>query len=80
MEELEVGRSVRDMEQRMRDAFDVFDVNRSGYLDADEVMGILTRVGGTKPMTQHDAAEFIKLFDCNEDQKMQIDECKLALP
>lgn len=60
----------------LKDSFRIFDKDNSGCIDANEVLEILTRVGGGNPMTQDDAKEFIKMFDQNGDGKMQASALK----
>ena len=60
--------------KNMKEAFEVFDADGSGYLDTEELMLILTRAGGGNPMTEDDAKSFITLFDHNGDGKMQYTE------
>jgi len=60
--------------QVLKDSFAAFDTDGSGCLDHDEVLSILTRVGGGNPMSKDDAEDFIKMFDVNGDGKMQLAE------
>ena len=62
----------------LRMAFDVFDVDGSGSLSAEEVVSILTRPG-TKSMSEKEATDFITSFDENEDGGMDIEEFVVAM-
>ena len=64
----------------LKSAFNHFDADGSGSLDTDEVIQILTRVGGGNPMSEADAKEFIGLFDHDGSGRMEINECKSAKP
>merc|ERR1712216_678150 len=58
----------------LKESFRIFDMDDSGHLDTEEVIEILTRVGGGNPMSKEDATEFIQMFDVNGDGKMQCAE------
>jgi len=58
----------------LKDSFRCFDLDDSGTLEKEEVLTILTRVGGGNPMTEADALEFIALFDQDGDGKMNCAE------
>ena len=54
---------------RLRAAFALFDTDKSGFLDADELRAVLTRPGSTNPeMSKEVAEEIISEFDTNGAQ------------
>ena len=60
-------------------SFQQFDVDGSGTLTPDEVVAILTRAAGGRPMTIEDAEQFIGLFDVNGDGKLDYGEFCTAM-
>ena len=64
----------------LKESFRIFDMDDSGALETDEVIEILTRVGGGNAMSKQDAKEFIEMFDQNGDGKMQVGECEQQQP
>ena len=63
--------------QRIIDAFQRFDTDGSGKLEAEEVVNILTR-SSKRAMTKAEANKFIKQFDRNGDGQMDIKEFSRA--
>ena len=51
--------------QKLKESFDIFDEDGSGELSTEEVLTILTRMGGGTALTDEDAKEFIEEFDRN---------------
>ena len=66
----------------LEQAFAVFDKDANGKLSAAEMMGILTRSGGGKPLAKADAEAIIALFDTDQDGQldMKASGCLLTLP
>ena len=62
------------LQQLLRRAFSTFDQDQSGTLTASEMMGILTRSGGGKPMSRNDAQKLIDAFDVNGDGMLNLEE------
>ena len=60
--------------EKLRNAFETFDVNGDGCLDKSELLAVLTRAGGGSSMKEEDALEFLELFDANNDGAMQYTE------
>ena len=52
-----------ELAARLRHAFNVFDVDKSGTLSAAELRAVLTRPGGGQPMSEEDASQLLKEFD-----------------
>lgn len=65
--------------QRLRDAFNAFDTDKSGTITADELKGILTRKSGGQPLSALDAENLVASFDANGDNVLQLDEFIRAL-
>ena len=59
--------------QKIVDAFMRFDTDKSGTLEHDEVLNILTRKTG-KQMSMDEGKAFLKKFDRNMDGKLNIAE------
>ena len=75
-----------DAEGRLRKAFKIFDADNSGYLTADEMTKILTRLTGREydtdgngKLSVEEAQEFIADFDVDEDGRLSIDEFITAI-
>ena len=51
------------MAAAIRAGFALFDTDNNGYLTLNELVGILTRPGGGSPMTEEEAAAFVKAHD-----------------
>jgi len=60
--------------KNLKEAFELFDADGSGYLDDAEMLQILTRASGGTALDEKDAKEFIAIFDHNKDGKMQYTE------
>ena len=58
----------------LNNAFLAFDVDKSGKLSAAEMMGILTRSGGGRPLSRKDAQQIISTFDVNGDGQLDLGE------
>ena len=54
-------------DSQIRQAFEVFDTDKSGTLTVDELAGVLTSPGGGAPMTPTEARQFVAKFDANGD-------------
>ena len=67
-------------EEMLRDAFKLFDTEEPhGFLTVNELVGIFTRPGGGRPMTEEEAVAFVEKHDTNKDGKLDIDEFAKAL-
>lgn len=79
--ELEVSQQA----EQLKADFALFDKNKDGFLTADEIVGILTRVRTSKdgpvpsPVTKEDAEAFVKMHDTNGDGKLDYDEFAHAI-
>ena len=58
----------------LRDAFAEFDADGSGRLSVDELVGVLTRPGGGRPLTEAEARAFVAKHDSNGDGELDLDE------
>ena len=64
---------------QIRQAFAVFDSDRSGYVTPDELRAILMRpVRGQSRFTDASVAELLKRFDSNSDGRLSVEEFALA--
>jgi Ca2+-binding EF-hand superfamily protein len=71
----------KSREQRIREAFALFDLDGNGSISREELREVLTRQGGGAPLSQQDAQEIIEEFDENGDGELQIEEvCDACLP
>ncbi|XP_057768658.1 probable calcium-binding protein CML46 [Salvia miltiorrhiza] len=53
--------------REVKEAFDVFDANRDGFIDAAELHNVLCCLGLREGLTQHDCARMIGLLDEDGD-------------
>ncbi|CAG5132231.1 unnamed protein product, partial [Candidula unifasciata] len=60
--------SYQDRTEEMMEAFRVFDKNNDKFIDARELVYVMTRIGDT--LTKQEAEEMIKVADVNEDGKI----------
>ncbi|CAG5126416.1 unnamed protein product, partial [Candidula unifasciata] len=60
--------SHQDRTEEMMEAFRVFDKNNDKFIDARELVYVMTRIGDT--LTKQEAEEMIKVADVNEDGKI----------
>ena len=67
-----VGRSTP--EEKLRCAFDEFDVDADGKLGADEFMRILTRPGSARRLSLDEAQELIDMIDKDDDGRLSVEE------
>jgi len=64
----------------LKQSFQAFDEDDSGFLTKDEVLEILTRMtGGGEPLSEADAQEFIKEFDRDGDGQLDMNEFIIAM-
>lgn len=80
-ERVENSAQAKEAKQKLIDAFNVFDIDKDGYVDHDELIRILTRPHSTA-MSKEDAKDFIthfSSFDRNRDGKLSLDEFATAL-
>ena len=61
-------------EEKLRRAFEEFDVDADGRLSADEFVKILTRPSSSKPLSTEEAQELIDMFDTNDDGRLSVEE------
>lgn len=71
--------SALDTAARLRNAFNAFDVDKSGALTASELAAVLTRPGGGQAMSEEDAATLLKEADLNGDGVLSVDEFVLMM-
>ncbi|XP_018631720.2 probable calcium-binding protein CML46 [Nicotiana tomentosiformis] len=59
--------------EEIKDAFDMFDENRDGYIDASELMKIIGRMGFSE-FSMEDCKKMIMAFDENRDGRIEFSE------
>lgn len=64
----------RERIEALKKAFDEFDTDGSGELSTEEVINILTRMGGGAAMSEDDAKAFIAEFDADHDGAINLSE------
>ena len=65
--------------EELRAAFAAFDADGSGRLSAEELVGVLTRPGGGKPVDEAEARAFVAKHDRNGDGELVLDEFVVAV-
>ena len=65
--------------EELRAAFAAFDADGSGRLSAEELVGVLTRPGGGKPVDEAEARAFVAKHDRNGDGELDLDEFVVAV-
>ncbi|KAF5182331.1 Calcium-binding ef-hand family protein [Thalictrum thalictroides] len=58
----------------VKEAFDVFDVNRDGFVDAAELQAVLCSLGLTGGSKMEDCEKMIRVFDENKDGRIDFNE------
>ncbi|XP_074358709.1 calmodulin-like protein 3 [Apium graveolens] len=66
----------KDEEEDMREAFNVFDQNRDGYITVDELRSVLASLGLKQGRTEEDCKAMIKKVDVDGDGKVNFLEFK----
>ena len=74
-----VSSMAEDDRLKMQCTFNVFDKNKNGILERDEVLATLTPPGTGKTMSKEDALAFIALWDSDGNGSFNIDELVTAL-
>ena len=65
--------------ENIRKAFALFDIDGSGTLTVDELVGIMTDHSTSHPMTMREATAFVARFDANHDGQLDLDEFASAM-
>ncbi|XP_010088139.2 probable calcium-binding protein CML45 [Morus notabilis] len=60
--------------EEVKEAFDVFDKNRDGFIDAKELQGVLCILGLKEGSELEDCKKMIRNFDINRDGKIDFNE------
>jgi hypothetical protein len=63
----------------LKKAFETFDLNGDGRLDASELLAILTRKSTGSALDMEDAEELVRTFDVNGDGGLDLEEFILAM-
>ncbi|KAJ0843896.1 putative EF-hand domain pair protein CML [Helianthus annuus] len=58
----------------VKEAFDVFDENKDGYIDARELKRVLSALGLTGKVDMDDCKKMIRVFDYDNDGRIDFDE------
>ncbi|KAK8657692.1 hypothetical protein V6N13_035919 [Hibiscus sabdariffa] len=58
----------------VKEAFDVLDENKDGFIDADELRNALLLLGFVKEAGEDDCQKMIKRFDDNSDGRIDLNE------
>lgn len=58
----------------VKEAFDVFDENKDGYIDAGELHRVLSALGMIDRIRMDDCSKMIRVFDANNDGRIDFDE------
>ncbi|XP_042499495.1 probable calcium-binding protein CML46 [Macadamia integrifolia] len=60
--------------EELKEAFEVFDENRDGYIDAGELQRVLFDLGFVEGLELGDCKRMIAAFDTNEDERIDFNE------
>ncbi|KAL5722850.1 hypothetical protein ACHQM5_006319 [Ranunculus cassubicifolius] len=60
--------------EEVKEAFDVFDVNRDGFVDAGELQRVLCSLGFVQGSKMKECEKMIRVFDENRDGLIDFDE------
>ncbi|CAK9322675.1 unnamed protein product [Citrullus colocynthis] len=60
--------------EELKQTFNVFDRNRDGFIDAEELHKVLGLLGSNKGIFIHDCKRMIARFDHNNDGKIDFNE------
>ncbi|KAI7738093.1 hypothetical protein M8C21_026362 [Ambrosia artemisiifolia] len=58
----------------VREAFDVFDENKDGYIDARELKRVFSALGLRDKVDMDDCRKMIRVYDDNNDGRIDFDE------
>ena len=58
----------------VKGAFDVFDENKDGFIDAKELQRVMHALGVKDKASMDDCKKMIRLFDDNDDGRIDFDE------
>ncbi|KAI7754926.1 hypothetical protein M8C21_027036 [Ambrosia artemisiifolia] len=58
----------------VKEAFEVFDENKDGFIDASELQRVLFALGLEDKASMYDCKKMIKVFDDNKDGRIDFDE------
>ena len=58
--------------QDLREAFKIFDKNKSGYIEVSEIVSVTATLG--QALTEDELDEFMKEADANGDGKLDYEE------
>ncbi|KAJ4455447.1 putative Calmodulin-related protein [Paratrimastix pyriformis] len=61
-----------NIEEELKEAFQCFDKNHTGFVDARELRAMLTQVG--EKLTDEEVDEMIREADCDSDSKVSLEE------
>jgi len=67
----------RDPEEDLRDAFNMFDADRSGYIDRDEVRALMKKLAQT--LTEDEIDAIMEEVDTDGDGEISFDEFKAMM-
>ncbi|CAF0792359.1 unnamed protein product [Didymodactylos carnosus] len=70
-------KSAGELDHELKHVFDVFDKNRDGFIDKDELYDMLKRLG--ENITEEDVIDMIDEADTDEDNKVSYEEFKAIL-
>jgi Ca2+-binding EF-hand superfamily protein len=67
----------KQMEERLRKAFNLFDQNHSGYIDEDELEFVFESLG--RPFKRTHARSVLQKYDENKDGRISFEEFKTLI-
>jgi calmodulin len=69
---LRMGESGEDAEQNLRDVFDIFDADGSGYIDRDEMRVLMKKLA--QDLTEEEITQIMEEVDQDGDNQISFEE------
>ncbi|GAA0160910.1 calmodulin-related [Lithospermum erythrorhizon] len=71
---LNIFEEEKPMFDELKEAFDLFDENRDGFIDAEDLQRVLLALGFNEGLELENCMKMIRAFDENNDERIDFDE------